>query len=49
MYIAHTQICRKFNTNVPHIHNIASQTIVKFILRLSKSPINEYIDYFGVQ
>ena len=29
MYIPHEKICRKFNTNVPHIHNIASQTMRK--------------------
>ena len=33
-------ICRKFITNVPHVHNIASQTMGDF----SKSPINEYSD-----
>ena len=26
-YIPHAQICNKFITNVPHIHNIASQTM----------------------
>ena len=29
IYIPHAQICRKLNTNVPHIHNIASQTMLK--------------------
>ena len=29
MCIPHALICRKFNTNVPHIHNIASQTMRK--------------------
>ena len=29
-YTPHAWICRKFVTNVPHIHNIASQTLSKF-------------------
>ena len=26
IYIRHARICRQFITNVPHVHNIASQT-----------------------
>ena len=29
IYSPHAQICRKFFTNVPHAHNIASQTMGK--------------------
>ena len=29
IYIPHAWICRKFMTNVPHVHNIASQIMSK--------------------
>ena len=29
IYIPHAWICRKFITNIPHVHNIASQTMGK--------------------
>jgi hypothetical protein len=29
IHIPHARLCRKFITNVPHVHNIASQTMGK--------------------
>ena len=37
IYMPHAQICRKFITNVPNVHNIASQTMAEVYFETFRS------------